>query len=219
VIYDLTLPIRHGMPCYPGDPPVTVESAATLVADGYSVHSLRFGTHTGTHIDAPRHFVPDGKTVDDIAILTSACGPATVVDANHIAPGEDITPDSLGTLLSEINPGGRLLIATGWSRRHGDSDYFTGFPVVTETLAHWCVDTGIALLGVESPSLNPTCEAAVHGMLLEAGLVIVESLCGLEPLIGRTVDFYAAPLRLEGLDGSPVRAFAVAGSGRTEIPE
>src|SRR5438874_615661 len=86
---DLTLPMSAGMPVYPGDPPVEFQPHSSLDVDGFRVTELRLGTHAGTHLDAPAHFLADGSTVD-VLPLAELVGPARVVDASEVTAGGSI---------------------------------------------------------------------------------------------------------------------------------
>lgn len=206
MIIDLTHPVYTGMPVFPGDPETVIIQTAGYDRDGYLVHSLAMCSHTGTHLDAPRHYRPSGVSVESYSVLEKCIGPAHVLDATGIAAGEEITPPDLD---ASFSPGERILIATGWSERFGRDDYFTRYPSISEELAALFVERKITLLGVETPSLHLTKCDAIHTLLLAAGIIVVENLANLRQLVGKYVFFSAAPLKLQGIDGSPVRAYAV----------
>ncbi len=200
-VVDLTLPMHPGMPVYPGDPEVVFAASEEA---GFTVTRVGFGTHTGTHLDAPRHILPEGPAVD--AIPLGACvGPARVADCAGL---ERIGVAALRARAPNLPAGARLLVRTDWDRRFGTDGYYTRFPGLTLPAARWLVERRIALVGVETPSLCPEADAAAHRLLLEAGIVVVEGLAGLRDIGCETCWFAALPLRLSGLDGSPVRAVA-----------
>lgn len=196
-IHDLTHPLSTGLAVYPGDPPVQFAAHARLDPDGYRVSEVRCGTHAGTHLDAPAHFLRDGVTVEQLS-LGVLVGPARVVEAADAA--------------GEIQPGERLLLRTGWSRQWGQAGYFTEFPALPEGLAEQLAAAPAALVGLETPSLHPDPEedARLHRLVLKAGIVIVENLARLEAL-PRRVFLAVLPLPLTGLDGSPCRVVALEG--------
>lgn len=209
MIVDLTHTITPGMPVYPGDRIPSFTERAGYGREGYLVHDIVMGTHTGTHIDAPVHYLHDGISVERQPVLDACAGPARVIDAIDAAKSGEITVEDIEARLDGIGRGDRILLATGWSARYGTPGFFTDFPSVSPELATWCAERKIALLGVESPSLNRSIDDTVHEIILSAGIVIVESLANLAPIAGKSVFFSAAPLALSGLDGSPVRAYAV----------
>jgi kynurenine formamidase len=209
MIIDLSHPIRPGMPVYPGDPETTFVRHADYDCEGCLVHAVTMSTHAGTHIDAPAHWIRNGMTVDSPSILAACVGPAKVLDVTRTAEPGLIAPRDLEEAGGSICEGDRILLATGWSKRFKDGSSYEGFPSVSEELARMLAEWRIVLLGVETPSLHASRDEAVHTILLSAGVAIVENLANLAKIAGRTVFFAAAPLALEGLDGSPVRAFAM----------
>lgn len=209
MIIDLTHPITSGMPVYPGDriPSFTVRTGYDR--EGYLVHDIVMGTHTGTHIDAPVHYLRDGISVGRQPVLDACVGPAQVIDAIDASKSGEITVEDIEARLDGIGRGDRILLATGWSARYGSPGFFSDFPSLSPELATWFAERKIALLGVETPSLSRSDSDTVHKLILSAGTIIVESLANLAPIAGKRVFFSAAPLALSGLDGSPVRAYAV----------
>lgn len=201
IVADLTHPLTTGMPVYPGDPDVQVEEVLTLPADGCSVRSLHLGSHSGTHVDAPVHVVPGGRTVDRIA-PDELTGRATVLHLPGLAPGQRITAEMLGDrALPSI-----VLLATGWDRFWGTADYLH-HPVVTQDAVSALVEAGVHVLGVDTASPDSADSLVAHEVLLGADRLIIENLCGLTDL-PRTVEFTALPLNIAGGDGAPVRAVA-----------
>lgn len=201
---DLTLPLTPGMPVYPGDPPVAFLTHNKLAEEGFRVTAVRCGTHTGTHLDAPSHFVDAGLAVDGLP-LSALVGPARVVNAVEVPPGAMIEPDRLG----KVTAGDRLLIRTDWGRRFGEAAYYEEFPSLAVNTVEALARRRVALLGLETPSLcaEHAADAAAHRRLLAAGVVLLEGLAGLADLPER-VWLIALPLRLVGLDGSPCRVIA-----------
>jgi kynurenine formamidase len=207
-IVDLTLTLRHGMRG------VQIEPSASIEQEGLSHTNLCLTTHAGTHLDAPFHFVAGGRTVDKLD-LAKCMGPALVVDLSHKAEGSLITPDDLIPSADQIFPGSRLLLRTDWDKHADRSDYRIGFPRLSLDLAEWLVERGIWLLGVETPSVASLRDRQelqrVHQTLLAGEIVIVESLANLRNLQEKKFFFIALPLKIEGRDGSPVRAVAIEG--------
>lgn len=211
MIIDLTHPITPHMPVYPGDPDVAFGTHTSHDDDGcgYSVHRLEMGTHTGTHIDAPRHALREGMAVDSASILDACVGTALVIDArNYIADGE-IQPDVIECLDRTGKKASRILLISGWSDMFGRDGFFSGFPGISRDLALLLAERSIMLLGVETPSLNVADDDEIHRILLSSGIVVCECLAHPGRIGERDVFFSAAPLRLAEMDGSPVRAYAI----------
>jgi kynurenine formamidase len=205
-IVDLTLTMRPGMRGVDWRP------HSTTAEQGWNTTMLELYSHAGTHCDAPRHFLDDGPTLETLA-LEKCVGPALVARLAHLPPRALISVADLGPLADRIGPFSRLLLHSGWSTHVDLPDYRSHFPRVSLELAEWLAAKPIALLGVEPPSVadvNDKAEVtAVHQALLRAGVVIVEGLTNLDQLRRNQVTFVALPLKLEGGDGSPVRAIAI----------
>jgi arylformamidase len=197
MIIDISLPIGPDTPVWPGDPPVVLEPVAR-VADGdpFDVSRLVLGTHTGTHVDPPAHFLPGAATVDALP-LDVLVGPAVVADF----PSGAIGGDALAAVaLAEGST--RLLLKTG--RDAG---------ALTPEGARWLVERGVRLVGADTLSIEPeTGEYPVHRILLGAGVVIVEGL-DLTTVAPGPYQLVCLPLRVVGGDGAPARAVLIAGAG------
>ena len=205
-LIDLTLPLESTMRG------VSIESAMTIESDGWNATRLDLYSHCGTHMDAPRHFLPDGATIESLP-LEPCIGPAHVIDLTPVGPRENITLDRLGPWQDKIAAGDRLLIRTDWSLRHGTPKDRDELPRIDLSLARWIVERGVVLLGVEPPSVadvnNIEELTAVHRVLLEAGVVIVEGLANLSRIESDSVDLIVLPLPVRDGDGAPVRAVAI----------
>lgn len=204
---DLTHCITHQMPVFPADPAVGVLRHHNY-QNGYFVSQVIFGTHTGTHIDVPVHKLIGGKTVDEVPIERFAQR-AYVMDMTFLSPLEEILHCHLKHYEDKVKGVNAVIIKTGWGSHFGQDDFFTSFPGLSEEAVDWFKEHGISLIGLESPSVNAVKHAEIHTLLLQNDIYIVESLANVESITAEYVDFYAVPLKLKGLDGSPVRAFAV----------
>lgn len=164
---------------------------------------IMIDSHCGTHLDAPSHFVRGGATVEELP-LDVLIGEAQVVDTRPATVGRRITVEGFPAITSR-----RLILHTGWSDRANDGtdDYFRHYTYVDPALAQHIVDAGVELVGIDGPSVDPD-GADAHHLFLGNGVLIIENLAStaaLPPL----VELIVMPLRLVGLDGSPVRAVAV----------
>jgi kynurenine formamidase len=213
-LIDLTHPIHEGMPTFPvpHHPMVEITQLARHGIENRETRKLVLGTHTGTHIDAPRHYIPGGKTIDQIPLET-LIGPATLCDVRHKADSP-IQITDLEPLLAG-QPTERVLLYTDWVRHYGQWEYFQGHPYLAVETGQWLIDRGCRLLGMDSPQAdNPRHtrhhdpDSPIHYLLLGAGLVMVENLRGLAELVGRPFELVVSPLKIAGADGSPVRAWA-----------
>lgn len=214
-IVDLSQPIRTGMQVYPGDPEVAVGTVATVEEDGYQVASLRLGSHTGTHLDAPLHSVTGGAAVDDIE-LGRLVGPAIVVDCTGREPHATITwEDVRGPLVDRLQGGpetAMVLFRTDWSVHFGTQRYLD-HPVLAADVADGLLARGVTLMGTDT--LNPDSTLRNEGVLPfharfqgEGGLIL-ENLANLAAVDWSHPVVSVLPLALAGVDGSPVRAVAL----------
>ncbi len=205
-IIDLSLPITDQMRG------VQVSVATRLAVDGWNSSTLSLYSHCGTHLDAPRHFLPDGATIE-CQDLEVCVGPAVVIQLAPIEPKRLITPEDLASYDLQITPGSRLLFRTDWYHRFGTSAYRDELPRISVELATWLVDRRVAMIGVEPPSVADVNNMAelteVHQTLFRGGILVVEGLARLDQLTQDTVHFVGLPLHLPGGDGSPIRAIAI----------
>lgn len=206
-VIDLSHPITHQMPVFPADPAVGVLTHHNY-QNGYFVSQVIFGTHTGTHIDVPIHKITGGKSVDEVGI-DRFFGPACVMDFTFLKPLEELTASQLERFAHKLTGVNVVIIKTGWGTHFGQDDFFTSFPGISEEAVIWLAEHGVRLVGLESPSVNAIRHAEIHTLLLERDIYIVESLANVEQIAGEYVELFAVPLKLKGLDGSPVRAFAI----------
>ncbi|WP_332448538.1 cyclase family protein [Methanoculleus sp.] len=193
-VYDITRPLSEDTLLYPGD----IRPRFTEVDNGqYRVTEMILGTHTGTHLDAPSHYLKGGRTVDEIppGRLT---GPAQVLDCSDT--GSVIGPDCLAGRLDGTRT---LLLKTWFSERQ---EFDPGYPSLSLEAAQVLVDAGITCIGTDAPSIEGFyCDGSVHRLLLGSGMVVLE-LLDLSAVPAGDYFMVALPMRLKGADGSPVRA-------------
>lgn len=202
-IVDLSHLITTGMPVYPGDPETCLTPFCT--PEGFRLTTVSFGTHTGTHLDAPAHLIPDGVTVENVP-LEKCFGPACVIRIPK-GQGDEITATELEPFGKQIQPGTRILIQTGWSESWNTPDYFDRPPVLAPDAVEALAQSGIALLGMDGPDVARR-ERPAHERLLRCGIILLENLTNLH-LCPDRFTLCALPLPIEGGDGAPVRAVAI----------
>lgn len=193
-IVDLTTPLSPETPVFPGDPPVRFTPLRSHAKDGYEVSEIYLGTHSGTHIEAPRHLVPDGKTIDQFPV-DRLLGPGVVINC-RVGPGRLIEAEFLAERLRlwPVPMGGFALLWTEGS-------------LLTAGAAELLLDAKVFLVGTDAPSLD-TEPYPVHRLLLSNGVLLVENLCHLDELGPGPVQCAFLPLAAVGLDAVPVRAVA-----------
>jgi arylformamidase len=199
-LYDVTRPIRSGMPVFEGDPAVTIAPRLSIAqGDAVNVCLLTLGSHTGTHVDAPRHF-RDGAPGVDALPLPALLGPARVVEVG----GDHIGAAALAGLDLAAPP--RLLFKTRNSAPGQPDRFSRDYAALTGRAARMLVEAGAYLVGLDGPSVDPfedeDCPA--HRAFLEAGVVILEGLDLAAVPPGR-YELLCLPLRIHDGDGAPAR--------------
>ncbi len=199
--YDISPRLAQTTPAWPTDPPVLFESFKSLSAGGSSnVTKLSFGTHAGSHVDAPRHFFEEGATVDELP-LDILIGEALVVEI----AGDIIDAATLEE--AGFQPGvERLLLKTSNSRLWSKPGFEPGFVGLSASGAEYLVNSGVGLVGIDYLSIEAEHGggAPTHEQLLGNGVVILESI-DLSQVPPGSYELFCLPLRLAGLDGAPAR--------------
>jgi arylformamidase len=206
-IYDVTLTISRDLPVWPGDPAVSAERVAKIEEGApANVTRLEFSAHTGTHVDAPIHFLADGISVEDLP-LKYLTGRAFVV---HLPDVDLITNEVLEE--AGIPPRTRRVLFKTRNSEHwakGHTDFNTNYVSLAPDAAETLIQRGVKLVGVDYLSVAPfEDQAPTHQVLLKAGIIIVEGLDLSKVGPGRYT-FYCLPLKIAGADGAPARAMLV----------
>lgn len=216
-IVDISVPLGPGIPVWPGDPEMTADPISqTANGDVFNMTLLRMSGHRGTHVDAPRHIVHEGATLDQVS-LSRWYGPCQVIEIS----GERPEIDAADLENAGILPGTtRLLLRTSNSKRWRPlpMPFEEDYVAVTPAGAKWIVERGLQLVGIDYLSIEGWNDTAnhTHRTLLEAGVLVIENLnlSGIDP------GFYyliCLPLKLAGADGAPARAL-LAKPPRTANP-
>jgi arylformamidase len=205
-IHDVSVPIVSGGVVYPGNPPIAIEPQ-TSIAKGASsnVSKISFGSHTATHVDAPRHFFDGGAPVDELP-LDVLIGPALLIrmpDDVMAITAEHLRAANLGDHT-------RVLFSTRNSSFIRGPEFVPDFTYVAPDAAEFLVEAGVRLVGVDYLSVEQFRSAhhRTHRRLLQAGVVIVEGLDLSAPAPGR-YELICLPLLMKGLDGAPCRAVLI----------
>jgi arylformamidase len=211
VLYDISVPISPSLPCFPGDPPVRLSALpAPVEGKPFRITRLSFGSHTGTHIDAPAHLLTDGMTVDEIP-LALLIGHCLVVDLT--AHDGEIDAGLLRKL--PLKGERRLLFHTRNSSLWEQPGFVGEFTALTPAAATCLVELGVQLVGIDYLSVEHTrTQGEVHRILLEAGVVILEGL-NLAGVERGEYELICLPLKISGGEGAPCRAVL---RGRQALP-
>lgn len=204
-LIDITVPVHPGMTVWPGAPSPRFDRRCDMEHGAEANDSdVFFNLHSGTHVDAPSHFVRGGNTADDLS-LSTLMGDAYVAEVPHeIDSIDDVVFESLKIPVSTK----RLLLRTKnsalWQTRPGE--FVPNFTAVNENGALWLVRRGIELVGIDYLSIQRFHDGPeAHVVLLGAGVIILEGL-NLSEVAAGWYELICLPMKLQGLEGAPVRA-------------
>ena len=211
-IIDLTQVIEPKMPIFPIDPQPTIFPWTTIETHGFATNALFMVEHTGTHVDAPSHFIRHAKSID-IMDLETFHGSAVVLDLTQFAENALIKAADIKDA-EEKNRIGKMdivLIRTGWDGHWGKEIYLKSNPGLSADAAQYLKKMQVKLVGVDTANIDhpKASKFPVHNILLAKGIPIIENLTNLRSIEKSRFEFIAMPLKLKQGTGSPVRAIAV----------
>jgi arylformamidase len=200
-LIDVSVPLDANLPTYPGNTPFSLE-ATKRISDGDSsnVSAVHMSAHTGTHVDAPRHFF-DNATGADALPLEMLLGRTRVIE---VTSRKAIGPDELSA--TNLSEDVRVLIKTHNSRLWGSPEFRQDYVGLTEAGARHLIDHGIKVVGVDYLSVEEFRKpgAPAHHVLLGGGTIVIEGL-NLRDVEPGVYEMYCLPLRIVGSDGAPAR--------------
>lgn len=205
-IYDVSIPIENSMLVWPGDPQVSIQTTATVEKDGVGDSHLSFGSHTGTHVDAPKHFVANATGIDQIP-LEKLVGECFVVDLTEITHKEILVSDFSQIPLTS---GSRILFKTGNYKYLYGNVFPDSYISLSLQAAEYLVTKGVYLVGIDFLGIEKRKNPGhpVHTTLLKAGIVNVEGL-DLSKVPEGKYKLICLPIKLKDADGSPARVILV----------
>jgi len=207
-IYDISLTISPSLPIWPGDPALELEQIESMDKGAHAnVTRISAAVHLGTHVDAPHHFLNDGRTVESLplSVLTGPCYVVQLPDGVEAITAEMLERMELTFEFKRILFGTRN--SHWWAK--GETVFQTDFVAITEDGAEWLVERGVQLVGVDYLSVAPYGDSApTHTVLLQAGVIIVEGL-NLSQISRGFYDLYCLPLKIADSDGAPARAILI----------
>jgi kynurenine formamidase len=212
-LWDLSQPVAHDGPCWPGQKPPVVRRDERAAIGGFNVEAIEMTNHTGTHVDVPFHFDDDGATIDQVPIERFA-GTALFIDLREVLdPAMEIGPAQLEGRLGDLHPGDFAILVTGWGDKRGlTEEFLKRWPYLGGDGARLLLDHGVAGVGIDALSIGgwggPDKGVPAHQVLLDAGKPIFEELHVPDELAGRRAFLTAFPILLQGCGGAPVRAVA-----------
>lgn len=213
---DLSLTYKNGMQYYPSGihPEVKITQLGFMKKHKRETRKIEMGTHSGTHIDAPRHFLGGNKSVDSIPIK-NLVGDATVLNFSKLKKKTPVCINDVKKIIKTRKFPKMIIFRFDWTDRfYGKKNFYFDHPYLTDTLCNWLVKKKIKLLGVDSPQPDNPKDTLTHRdginhkILLGNDIVIVEYLTNLKKIKKKNIKFYCCPLKIKDGDGSPARCFA-----------
>jgi len=210
-IIDLTLTVSDKIPTFPGSPQPSFIPWENVKEDGYNLELLFLSTHTGTHMDAPYHFLEKGVKIHEIS-LKKLVSEAVLIKSKKKG-GESITKIDIQKFEKKhgkITSFSSVIFYTGWQRNLQKKYYFTKNPGLSVSAAKYLASKKINLVGIDSPSidLGKDSKFSVHQIFAKKGILIVENLANLDKIKSSKFHLVILPLKLKNATGSPVRAIA-----------
>jgi len=210
-IVDLTLTVSDKIPTFPGSPQPSFIPWENVKEDGYNLELLFLSTHTGTHMDAPHHFLEKGAKIHEIS-LKKLVSEAVLIKSKKNG-GESITKTDIQKFekkYGKIDGFSSVIFSTGWQRNLQKKYYFTKNPGLSVSAAKYLASKKISLVGIDSPSIDLGMDHkfSVHQIFAKKGMLIVENLANLDKIKSSKFHLVVLPLKLKNATGSPVRAVA-----------
>jgi len=210
---DLSRVIYDGMPKIPVLPDVHVRKFFSLEkGHPLNVTELSLPCHAGTHVDAPIHIVPNGKSIEELP-LDSFVGPGAVIPVRKRG-GEQVTAKDFEDSEVRVSRGDILMLFTGWDEKFESADYNL-HPYLSVDAAEWIVEKGVKLFGIDcitvdlpTPMRQKGFNFPVHRILLGNGVLIAENVANLGRIVGKRNRILALPLRIRGGDAGHARIVA-----------
>ena len=213
-IVDLSRRVDADTQVYPGDPNPHLEPVTTLGVEGVNVLSVHLGSHSGTHVDAPYHFIEGGERIDDMDVRLFV-GPAVIMDVRGKGSRERITVGDLRPYEGRLSEGVIAVLQTGWEEHYGTPSYYD-HPFLDRRAAQLILDAGIKTVAIDALNVDETVLEGLHPegypahhAILGAGGVIAENLTNLGQIDFPNSLLSLLPIKLGGSDGAPVRAVAM----------
>ena len=206
-VVDLTLEISASLKVFPGSPQPCFVPWTNFLMHGYDSEAIFMSTHTGTHVDAPSHFVPGRSSIERIPANRFVADAVLVripKKANELVEARDFKE-------TDIRENDAVVISTGWEKKIRSKSYMTENPGLSAGAARFLASRKVSMVGIDGPSIDAGSDArfTAHRVLLAKNVLAVENLCNLRAINRDRFMLVVAPLKLRGATGSPVRALAI----------
>ena len=210
MIIDLSQSINSDIKLYPGSPNVYFLKWSKYTIDGYDSEAIFLSTHTGTHMDAPSHFIEGAESIDDIDVNRFVMKNVHLLkifkSSNQLITAEDIINSNI-----DIKENDSIVFSTGWEHNYNSDNYISSNPGLSPQAATYLSNKKINAVAIDSPSIDSGIESEfpVHQILLKNNIIIIENICNLAQIDKKIFKLITSPLKLRGASGSPVRALAI----------
>lgn len=206
---DLSHNLENATVVYPGDPKPIITVATTIEKEGYNLSNVQIGSQSGSHVDAPYHFLNEGKTIDQMN-LRFFMGNALVIDMSGKGEEEEISLGDIQQYEEQLSAIDIVLFRTDWYRYMGEEKFFH-HPYLSREAGEYLLAHGILTIASDVINIDRTggSEFPIHDMYANASGLIAENLAHFDEIDFQTPFVIFLPLKLSGVDGSPVRAVAV----------
>jgi arylformamidase len=218
-VVDLTLGISSNIRVFPGSPQPSFIKWSKFDIHGYDSEVMFLSTHTGTHMDAPCHFISGTATIDEIEVNRFVCNNALLLKIEKESNQTISRNDIIGVEKEEDDDGGgeeikekdTIVFFTGWENHIEKDNYISDNPGLSADAAKYLAEKKVNAVAIDSPSIDPGIDNSFksHKILLSNNILIIENLCNLEKFNGRRFNLIITPLKLIGVTGSPVRAIGI----------
>ena len=215
-IIDLSLSLKEGMITYPSTSHIQFESSilGRIEIEGRETRKFTMGSHCGTHIDAPKHFLKGGKSVNDFDV-NDLIGEALLIDLGELPPGSSILLKDFLDQYNKYKKINRVVFRTNWSRYWNTSQYYNKWPYFDKESIEFLIDNKIKLLGIDFPSPDSqyfgtdcSLDSPNHKLLFNSNVILTEYLTNLNKLKTGLIYLMVHPLKLTDFDGAPARVTA-----------
>jgi kynurenine formamidase len=214
-VIDLTLGISPNIKVFSGYPQPSFIKWSKFDIHGYDSEVMFLSTHTGTHMDAPSHFISGTATIDEIEVNRFVCNNALLLkiekESNQTISRNDIIGCKKDGDCEEIKENDTIVFFTGWESQIEKDNYISDNPSLSSDAAKYLAEKKVNAVAIDSPSIDPGIDNSfkAHKILLSNNILIIENLCNLEKFKSGRFTLIITPLKLIGISGSPVRAIGI----------
>ena len=210
MIVDLSQSINSNIKLFPGSPNVSFLKWSKYTIDGYDSEAVFLSTHTGTHMDAPSHFIQDAESIDNLDVNRFVMEDVHLLkilkSANQLISVEDIIASGI-----DIKKPDSIVFSRWWENKYNSVYSISSNPGLSLEAANYLSNKKINAVAIDGPSIDSgiNSDFPVHKILLKSNIIIIENLCNLDQLNKKIFKLIAIPLKLYRASGSPIRALAM----------